>query len=401
MLIRRSMLMLMLSVFILSGCQGSSGSSGATSGAVSPAVSAGVETPAPSSSTPPAVTATPKAETGSGKASEAPSAIDMRTVTAVRLADAKSGWMGGKGWIARTDDGGVKWQVQYEVSGDVQQLYALNGKEAWAAVGKELLGTTDGGQHWVAVGTVPNSAFLHFVTKQEAFSGNAKTMDGGKNWTFLKVPEGITGDAYFHDKDHGWAAKQVKDTISVLRTKDGGKTWSTVMTRKTVAPLTGVMIRSAGANDAWIEMVGDSGMTQTSYALFHTKDGGKNWQTVVANSTAGGGPAPGFPTGDNKGPKNSGTKPGPLYVVSPEVAFMGGQCPSCDKPNTVGWTKDGGKTWVNGKESLTGYGETLLAMADANKGWMVTNDTVQPSVMYTTSNGGANWTKVHAFDAPN
>jgi photosystem II stability/assembly factor-like uncharacterized protein len=49
------------------------------------------------------------------------------------------------------------------------------------------------------------------------------------------------------------------------------------MTRTTVAPLNGALIRSAGTDDAWIECIGDSGMTQTSYSLFHTTDGGKHW----------------------------------------------------------------------------------------------------------------------------
>lgn len=31
---------------------------------------------------------------------------------------------------------------------------------------------------------------------------------------------------------------------------------------------------------------------------------------------------------------------------------MGGYCAPCDKPNTVGRTTDGGKTWENGKQAL-------------------------------------------------
>ncbi|NEW07013.1 hypothetical protein GK047_13460 [Paenibacillus sp. SYP-B3998] len=398
-MIRKSITLIALSIVVITGCQQSSGTTSGAATSIDVPRSEATPTAQPTTSV---TTPTPTVQAGSGKTSETPSKAIMNTVTAVRLADAKSGWIGGKGWIARTDDGGARWQVQYEGVGDVKQLFALNGKEAWAEVGDEakLLGTTDGGKHWAVVGKAPNAAFLHFVTKQEAYSGNAKSVDGGKSWTTLKIPDGITGDAYFHDKDNGWVVKQVNDTIEVERTQDGGKTWHSVMTRKTAASLTGAIIRSAGVNDAWIELIGDSGMTQTSYSLFHTMDGGKTWQTVLANSTAGGGPAPGIAADDNKGPKNTGTKPGPLYVVNPEVAFMGGQCPSCDKPSSVGWTKDGGKTWVNGKESFTGYGEVLLAMADTGKGWLVTNDTIQPSVMYTTSNGGVNWNKAHTFDTP-
>lgn len=80
----------------------------------------------------------------------------------------------------------------------------------------------------------------------------------------------------------------------VKRTVDGGVAWRTVMSRETVSPLSVTVIRSAGQDDAWVELIGDSGMSQTSYSLFHTTDGGDNWITVLANSTADGGPAPAF-----------------------------------------------------------------------------------------------------------
>ncbi|WP_079416482.1 YCF48-related protein [Paenibacillus ferrarius] len=398
MMFKKYMPILAISVFALTGCGASEGTSGAANATATPASSPAVSAePAI-----PAGTPTAAATTAPNTNANAPANVPMKGVTAVRLADAKSGWIGGQGFIAHTNDGGAKWQVQYKAAGDVKQIFALNGQEAWATVGDDakLLNTKDGGQHWSSVGQVPNAAFLHFTTKQEAFSGNAHTVDGGIKWTTLPVPKGIVGDAYFHDANNGWVVKGEKDSIEIDRTQDGGKTWKSVMSRKSAVVPTGAVIRSAGANDAWVELIGESGMTQTSYSLFHTKDGGKNWQTVLANSTAGGGPAPGFPVGDNTGPKNTGTKPGPLYVVSPDVAFMGGQCPSCDKPNSVGSTKDGGKTWVNGKETFTGYGELLLAMADGSQGWLLTNDSEQPSVMYTTASGGVNWNKVHTFDAP-
>lgn len=395
-MVKRTLLLLAITTLALTGCK----SYGQTSGNVTVS-----ESPIPSEvalagqSTTPATTGS-EPTTVPTKGSDGASPPLMHGVTALRLADAQKGWIGGKGWIAHTDDGGGKWKVQYTGAGEIGQLFALNDQDAWASEGEKLLGTTDGGAHWSAVGSVPNQAFLHFVSKQEAFSGNAQSVDGGVKWVKLPVPAGMQGDAYFHDRKNGWAVRQVQDMIEVLRTQDGGQNWKPVMSRKTVSTLTGNVIRSAGVDDAWIELIGESGMTQTSYSLFHTKDGGKTWQTVLVNSTAGGGPAPGFPNGENAGPKNIGSKPGPLYVVNTEVAFMGGSCPACDKPNSVGWTKDGGKTWVNGTETFTGYGELLLGMADANSGWLITNDNEQPSVMYTTRSGGVNWNKVHTFDAP-
>ncbi len=331
----------------------------------------------------------------------------MGNVTAVRLAHFNTGWIGGDGWIARTDDAGKSWRMQYQVKGTITQLFALNEQDAWATVTKDpaasnerlLYHTNDGGNHWSLVGKVPNPGFLHFISIQEAFCGNWKTADGGKTWDSLPVPNHMVGDAYFHDDHHGWAVTQEKDVFHVMRTIDGGKTWRPVMTRKTIASLNGVVIRSAGVNDAWIECIGDSGMTQTSYSLFHTVDGGKHWQTVIAMPTAGGGPAPGFPMDETYGPP-IGSRPGPLYVVNAKVAFMGGQCMACDRPNTIGWTTDGGKTLVRGKESLEGYGDQLIAFANASEGWWICTDHVKPAVMYTTTDGGKHWRKVYTFDEP-
>lgn len=360
----------------------------------------------PSTAPSPADTPPPVAE-GSPSA-KPPSAVRMDRITAVRLADPQSGWLGGEGWIARTDDGGKTWTRQYSGEGTVDQLFALNGQEAWAVVDddsgksslRRLMATKDGGKTWAKAGTVPNEAFLHFVSPNEAYSANAKTTDGGKTWTSLPVPGALVGDAYFHDQHNGWAVTQDKDMLYVKRTTDGGASWQTVMSRKTVAQLTGTVIRSAGADDAWVEWIGESGMTQTSYALFHTSDGGKTWQTVIANSTAGGGPAPGFPIDHSDGPSNAGSRPGALYVVDTNVAYMGGQCMACDNPNTIGWTTDGGKTWVNGEAAFAGYGEQLLAIADATHGWWIVTDNVEPAVLYTTSDGGRSWLKAHTFEKP-
>lgn len=392
---KRAQTLLLIAFLFPAGCQAPVHN--ANPGAVSPSPVAHAPSDPTDSKTP-----QPAADPGAGKsdgeqAVSAPSGGLTGKITAVRVANAQSGWVGGAGWIARTDDGGKHWQSQYVGGGTFRQLFALNDQEAWAVTDKgNLLATSDGGKHWAAAGKVPNEAFLHFVSNSEAFSANMTTADGGKSWSTLSVPKQIVGDAYFHDKTFGWAVIQTGGMGIVQRTTDGGTSWQTVMGRKLAAPLTGAVIRSAGTDDAWVEWIGDSGMTQTSYSLFHTSDGGKSWNTVLANSTAGGGPAPGFPSDYNGGPKNQGSKPGPLYIVDRKVAFMGGDCPACDLPNTLGSTTDGGKTWVNGKSALSGNGGALLAMVDAAHGWWICTDNAEPSVLYTTSDG-VHWNKTFTF----
>lgn len=330
---------------------------------------------------------------------------DMKKVTAVRLADFSTGWVGGEGWIARTEDAGQNWQVQQQVEGIVSQLFALNSQDAWAAVSADetaakerlLFHTTNGGKQWGVTGKVPGNGFFHFVSKEEAFSGNWQTTDGGKTWKELPIPKQVIGETYFHDRLNGWAVTQEKNATQVMRTVDGGKTWKVVMSREAVEPPVNAVIRSAGPEDAWVEWIGGSGMTQTSYSLFHTTNGGGDWQVVIAKASAGGGPAPGFPADYHEGPSLGGSSPGPFYVVDPKVAFLSEQCMACDVPNIVGWTKDGGKTLGKSDQKFSGYGPMLLAFADAQKGWLITTDATEPSVMYTTTDGGKRWTKVPEF----
>ncbi|RKP53236.1 hypothetical protein D7Z26_14985 [Cohnella endophytica] len=387
----------------LIGC--SKGSSLATNGTSDPSETA---TASPSSGATSSPDSSPvSSESASPESPKPPSPTkELGTVTALRLADFKTGWAGGEGWIARTDDGGATWQPQTYPASTVKQLFALNNREVWATVGAgspglELLHSKDGGNNWNNAGTVPNDGFLHFASSNEAFSGNARSTDGGKTWTEYKLPDNTVNNAYFHDRDNGWAVTYDKDKIHFMRTVDGAKSWKSVHEMPTVSPVTEAIIRSAGKNDAWIELVGDSGMSQTSYSLFHTTDGGGKWQPVIANNQAGSGPAPGYKNdAETKVPRNNGAAPGPLYVVDTKTAFMGGFCGPCDLPNTMGKTTDGGKTWTNLKSSFSGYGPQFIAAENAQHVWWVTTDSVEPSVMYTSADGGKTWKKAHTFAKP-
>ncbi|AET59398.1 hypothetical protein HPL003_13225 [Paenibacillus terrae HPL-003] len=348
---------------------------------------------------------------GQASTDENAAKVRMDDVTALRLIDGKSGWIGGKGWIARTDAGasgsiGAAWDVQYQGQGTVQQIFALNGQQAWAVMADSgtLLATQDGGKRWESTGTVPKqgqAGFLHFISPKEGLSGNQYTKDGGQTWSALPVPDHMVGQPYYHDQHNGWAVTQsTEGSFRILHTTNGGQKWTTVLSRTSEAPLNGVIIRSVERGNAWIELVGDTGMNQTSYSLWHTADSGQSWRAVLANATAGGGPAPGISQQDNQVPKNEGAAPGMLYAVNSSTALMGGYCAPCDKPNTIGWTNDGGKTWNNGKQSFDGYGGQQIGMANAKEGWAIFSDSEKAPVLYTTSDGGQHWTQSHVFDKP-
>lgn len=395
---------------VFAGC--SNGGAASTTGAAAPSDTA----TAPAAETPSAAPA-PGASAGeqpdgSPVSSESPAPSSPQAspiagpVTAMRLADFNVGWTGGKGWIARTDDAGKSWTTQLKPEFAVNQLFALDKNRVWATLDQgdakslELIASADGGGRWAKAGTVPNRAFLHFVSDKEAFSGNSRTTDGGKSWTTYKTPSGIVGDPYFHDRNNGWAVTTAEGKFSFQRTTDGAKTWKEVYSRATEAPVTATVIRSAGKNDAWIELVGDSGMSQTSYSLFHTSDGGKHWTPVLANNQAGSGPAPGFKMDEATVPRNNGAGPGTLDVVDTKTAFMGGKCNACDNGNTIGKTTDGGKTWTNLKQEFPGFGPQLIGAEDAKRVWFLATDGEQPSVLYTSQDGGETWKTAYTFAKP-
>lgn len=319
----------------------------------------------------------------------------LKGISALRLINDQSAWTGGQGWIARTDNSGKSWAVQAKPKGTIKQIFALDDQKAWVVTEElEIYRTRDGGKDWSKTSKAPNDGFLHFTSAGTGFIGHAVTRDGGETWHDLKIPQGTVGEVYFHDESIGWAVSQrEEDSFQLMKTVDGGATWKKPASKKTTDPLGGVIIRSMGKQDAWLEVIGGSGMSQTAYTLFHTSDGGRNWLTVVANSTAGGGPAPGYPSGKSDAPKNEGVAPGPLYVVNRNTAVMGGYCGPCDKPNTVGRTKDGGRTWENSKQALEGSSGQLLAMTDESRGWMITLDSEKPAVLYKTIDGGLHWKK--------
>jgi photosystem II stability/assembly factor-like uncharacterized protein len=408
-----SLLMGLLILLTLAGCSGEQTAASPSASASQPAAVS------PSDSSPPAASS-PASDTVASPptlpASPPPASVDPGVdpaktgkVTAIRLADPLTGWAGGDGWLAKTLDGGKHWEIQYRHQYVVDQIFALNAMKAWATLdigdkrGRKLVRTTDGGKHWTDAGTVPGYGFFHFVSDKEAFSGGARTTDGGKTWTSLPSAGRTVGDPYFHDRLNGWAVTNGRHGFSIRRTTDGGKTWPAVLTRGSEVLPGASVIRSTGRADAWVELIGDSGMTQTSYSLFHTSSGGKTWQPVLANSGAGSGPAPGFPMGEKTAvPRNSGNSPGMLYAVNPSTAFMGAQCQACEKPNMIGKTTDGGKTWMNLKGEYPGYGPQLIAAADASHVWWIHTDNADkaPSRMYVTEDGGKHWTLVHTFDTP-
>ncbi|HTK69081.1 MAG TPA: YCF48-related protein [Candidatus Eisenbacteria bacterium] len=165
--------------------------------------------------------------------------------------DSLNGWITGGGYaidggiVGRTRDGGRTWSFQSGVlsgggarfsMGGVQFLDSLRGVSV--GYGGIVLVTSDGGANWRPV---------------------RYGRSGG---------DGLS-DVQFIDSRNGWAV----GPASVVRTQDGGETWSLLVTNKSEnGYLSGNAIHFVDLWNGW--MVGHGG------ALYRSSDGGVNWTRV-------------------------------------------------------------------------------------------------------------------------
>ncbi|KEO81088.1 WD40/YVTN/BNR-like repeat-containing protein [Tumebacillus flagellatus] len=357
--------------------------------------------PEPAPAPAPATTPAPTTPTSSQPADPAHQTYDVK---AVEFGNPTSGWVGGKGFILNTTDGGRSWNVQYSGPYEIEKLSFLNPFLGWALghdgegdAGGVVMQTTDGGKHWNEVSHPKYVHDLHFVSETTGIASGQITHDGGKTWQVMNLPsEPVLGEPALGNETRGWVVTSEGNSFTVQHTIDGGKTWTKVFTRTTMEPPVTASIQATNADDAWVTIIGGTGMTQTSYSVFHTADNGEHWNPVIAQSTAGGGTAPGYDT-PNTSPSGPATKPGYVEAINSQTAVVSGFCAACGYGTiSTGNTLDGGKTWSNFKQSLPGSGGQL-SFVNQGQGWMIVSSYEKPPVLYYTENTGQTWTKEFVF----
>ncbi len=255
----------------------------------------------------------------------------------VRFADAQSNWA-----VNRT-----------KASGDLVTVYFTSNDKGWiAGDGGYLAWTNDGGKSWTKqeIGTTENINEIYFRNDDNGYLVAGRklfmTRDGGRNWSETRIykltdfknvsPEFLS--IKFADKKRGIIIgsllnrkDQVVDSL-VMRTEDGGETWSRVV----VPSKTELYhLAFAGSNNCWI--VGDSGL------ILASTDGGTTFRKQI-----------------------SGTDKD-LYNVdfrdNAEGYVVGSK-------GTILRTENGGATW---QKVISAFAETLMRVdfADDKNGWIV------------------------------
>lgn len=240
-------------------------------------------------------------------------------------------------------------------------LSVVNENVIWASgTGGTVIRTIDGGKKWDVI-QVPEADKLDF-RDIEAFDaktayilsiGNGessriyKTTDGGTTW---KLQFKNTNEKAFFDAIACWDSNNciamsdpVNNRFVLIKTKNGGAKWTPLSTDK--MPVTkdgeaafaasGTCLITQGKKNAFIVSGGNDAR------VFRSVDRGETWlvaETPITKGTSGSGIFS-IAMSDSK----HGIIVGGNYEKPTEVS------------NNIAFTHDGGKTWTAGKNKLRGY----------------------------------------------
>ncbi|QHT59045.1 hypothetical protein GXP70_03085 [Paenibacillus lycopersici] len=317
---------------------------------------------------------------------------------AIQFLGPSIGRVAGNGFMLGTSDAGCHWQTIYNTGKlNFTQMQFLTNVEGYVlaqvAYGKPntLLKTTNGGASytWIPTGQHPFDR-IQFLNEQTGFGYTRaftyKTTNGGKTWSKLATPPN-TRYVHFMTEQKGWAIIVLAaGGYEIKRTVDGGNHWTDSLKVSSQTNVGG-MIQGTDSSDVWVLLYGDSGMSQTSYSVFHTSDAGAHWKQVISHPTAGGGPAPGpvAPDGKLAGPQG---RPTDMAVVGRQAAFLVAGSGALDDLQ-FGRSLDDGKTWTNLPGAAPGY-DGRLSFLSATTGYLAVTSFEKPAV-YRTADGGKTW----------
>ena len=274
------------------------------------------------------------------------------------------------------------------VESSFRGLSVVNQKVVWVSgTGGTVLRTIDGGKNWENI-SVPNMEKIDF-RDVEGFNKNIaivmgiasparfyKTTDGGQNWKLVHFDdrEGVFFDGMsFWNKNDGIAFSDPVDGQHLLiRTTDGSDTWHEIPKEGFPHKLnpefgfaaSGTGIPVQGRKTVWL------GMGGVKSRVFKSEDGGMNW-SVAETPVVHGGQSTGIYSVAFKNKK---------VGIS-----VGGDYTNQSIKNTMAYSNDGGATWHLPEKQTHQYRECVAHYR--GKIFFA----VGPSGFDMTTDNGKNW----------
>lgn len=296
----------------------------------------------------------------------------------VVFTDKRTGYMVGfLGNILKTEDAGENWQIQNEfpsslTNSNLVSVDFINENIGIVVGNKDILKTTDGGQHWKLIAqsnfdlrAVSFADSVHGICVGGGFAHEYScitgTSDGGRNWKEISsnMIDGTILKIKFVNKDLGYAVGGNNWTYGgfMLKTVDAGQNWSYLNKGNDMYLMSDLSL----PNENIIYTVGESGQ------VLKSDDAGASWLELSTN------------TREN------------LHAAS----FLNAKTGYVVGNNgTILKTTDGGETW-NKQVSPSDKDLYSVYFKDVNTGYIVTYDWSIDSctILLTTTDGGENWKK--------
>jgi hypothetical protein len=318
----------------------------------------------------------------------------IRPLTHVQMVSDVLGYAVGDGVIAATADG-QHWVEQYRGPEELIQVNAADGDHVWAVGRLELLGTVDGGRHWVHL-SQPDGAILRRVQFATPLWGWGegdgqlfRTANGGRSWERLDTPCGA--EAACTDGESGWVASGQR----VDRTADGGDSWlKSFQLPDPGAPnrLYVKELQCARPGAVWASFTGaEVADGRRPYVVFRGSTAG-DWTAVVEEAVTG-------PEGVDAPP--AGSYAPRLSALGPDQAMLLTYTPPRNPPAAVVLATDAGSRLDGGERPVTGMGSRAAAsFRSPQLGWVVGRSAGDPDigVILATADGGHTWQEQYRYE---
>lgn len=307
---------------------------------------------------------------------EQPSGVTA-VLQAVSAPSERIAWVSGHaGVVLRTTDGGAHWvRLTMPLADSLQfrDVYATDERTAWllaAGPGERsrIYHTTDGGRTWALQFLNQDSSAFYdcfaFWDAQRALAFSdavddrflvLTTADGGKRWHWIQdaaLPRAQPGEGAFAasgtcvvtvGRTHAWIGTGAAATARVLRTADGGRTWSAALAPIPGGPAAGVATLAFRDTLRGVALGGNIAAADDSVTanVAVTEDGGRTWR----------------PAGRTRLP---GAVYGAAFVPGTAALVAVG-------PGGLDWSPDGGSTWA----TLDGNNYWSVGFGSRRLGWAV------------------------------
>ena len=317
-----------------------------------------------------------------------------------------------------TSDGGASWTRQYAGTADLDQVDFIDGQHGWAAGGGSLLRTTDGGASWTALPEPCQGELtsVHFVSPALGYAVAAKgsaatagqpspggqyttalggsllrTTDGGLTWSPVTSAPADPQSACFGNADDGYLGTPSR----IWRTSDGGQHWTLALTepRASGNPTTSGTdtpeIQCAGASGLWVLFLGQgAAMEHEPYLAYSTADG-HAWHGVLEQQYTESALRPGL-----RLPEGPGSYPGPVSAINAGSAAFVGYTPPAGYGVAPVMLASGNGSALTSEGDVSAINEPMAAaFLSPDQGWVVgENLKTNAFDVEATGDAGRTWT---------